>query len=253
MKKYATALLALSLWATQPQAEPFQSPATHQTPMWDYFHQRLLDKQNFVFDDSIHISTPPFAEDARQVPVEVDGRSLQGQVSKIMLWAELNPIPVILSVTPSEQLDNFLAVRIRVEQATPIRAAFLMDDGLWHVGTGHIEATGGGCSAPSVTRAQEGWEKSLGQILGARYSRGNSDHLRLRIAHPMDNGLMAGEAPEFYLDHAQLRDADGKVLADLELFPSLSENPTLTLAVKGSPHTRLWFRDNNGNEFSREL
>ncbi len=250
MKRYATLLLALTFWAQHASAD---DAAHHQSVMWGYFHQRLLNNDRFMFDDNIRISTPPFAENAREVPVEVDARALPGSASKILLWAELNPIPVIMSIKASDQLDNFLAVRIRVEQATPIRAAFLLDDGVWHVGTGHIEATGGGCSAPSVSRANEGWEKNLGQILGGRYHRGTSDHLRMRISHPMDNGLVAGSDPEFYLDHAQLRDASGKVLADIEMHASLSENPTLTLAVKNSQKTQLWLRDNNGNEFTRDF
>src|SRR5690554_1373728 len=100
--------------------------------MWDYFHQRLLNNADFVFDERVQVHVPPFAEDARQVPVEVDARSLSGQVSKMMLWAELNPIPQVLNLYPSDQLEKFLAVRIRVEQATPIYAALLMDDGVWH-------------------------------------------------------------------------------------------------------------------------
>lgn len=221
----------------------------HESTMWDYYHQRLLDNAGYVFDERIHVLTPPFAEDARQVPIEIDARQLTGEVKKIMLWAELNPIPQIMVVEPGSQLENLIAVRIRVEQATHLRAAFLMDDGLWHVGTGHIEADGGGCTAPSVARAEEGWEKHVGEIFGARHARDNSSLLRMRISHPMDNGLSGG-IPEYYVDHAELRDDSGQVLASFELFASVSENPTLTLALKGDTHARLWLRDNNGNEFN---
>lgn len=221
----------------------------HTSTMWEYYHQRLLDNQEFVFDDRVQVNTPPFAEDARQVPLEIDARALPGTTQKIILWAELNPIPQIMVVTPGAQLENLIAVRIRVEQATPIRAAFLQDDGLWHVGTGHIEAAGGGCTAPSVIRAEEGWEKHVGEIFGARHLRDNSSFLRMRISHPMDNGLSGG-IPEYFVDHAQLRDESGRVLADFELFASVSENPTLTLTLKGEQQARLWVRDNNGNEFN---
>ncbi len=240
-----TALL-FGLWlGTGLAAERTLPPST----MWDYYHQRLLDKADYVFDERVQINTPPFAEDARQVPIEIDARQLAGEVKKIILWAELNPIPEIMVVTPGAQLENLIAVRIRVEQATHIRAAFLLDDGLWHVGTGHIEAAGGGCTAPSVARAEAGWEQHVGKIFGARHLRDNSSHLRLRISHPMDNGLSGG-IPEYFIDHAQLRDEANNVLADFELFASVSENPTLTLALKGDRQARLWLRDNNGNEFT---
>ncbi len=217
--------------------------------MWEYFHERLLKNAEFVFDDAVKVSVPPFAEDARQVPVEVDARALKGKVERIMLWAELNPIPQILTVHPTSELEKFLAVRIRVEQATPIRAAFLMDDGLWHVGSTRIEAAGGGCSAPSVVRAQDGWEDNLGKILGARFAAGDNSRLRINISHPMDNGLV-DSVPEFYVNQAELRDVSGTVLARLDVFSAMSENPTITLGVKGHPQTEFWLRDNNGNEFT---
>jgi sulfur-oxidizing protein SoxY len=33
----------------------------------------------------------------------------------------------------------------------------------------------------------------------------------------------------------------------------ISENPTLTMEVRGHPHTVLWLHDNNGNEFEAGL
>jgi len=68
----------------------------------------------------------------------------------------------------------------------------------------------------------------------------------------MDNGLISG-IPEFFLNQAELRDTQGNVLASLELYPAVSENPTLSLEVKGQRGTRLWLRDNNGNEFEAAL
>ncbi len=47
----------------------------------------------------------------------------------------------------------------------------------------------------------------------------------------MDNGLVSG-IPEFFLNQAQLLDADGQVLARLELFPAVSENPNLGFDIE---------------------
>lgn len=216
--------------------------------MWDYFHQRLLGGQPFVHDPGVVLEAPPFAEDARQVPIQVDARVFTGQVVKIMAWAELNPIPQIFVFQPGERVAPLLAIRIRIEQATPIRAAVLTRDGLWHIGSTRIDAAGGGCTAPSLVRAQAGWEDRLGQVHGGRFPQGDDSRLRLRIDHPMDNGLTGG-IPEFFLNQAELRDADGQPLATLELFPAVSENPTISLEVQGREQARLWLRDNNGNEF----
>ena len=243
---YALVLSLATSFTTAVEGDPQPSV------MWEYFHQRLLDNANFVFDDKVQVSVPPFAEDARQVPVEVDAHALSGRVEKVMIWAELNPIPQVLNLYPSAEMEKFLAVRIRVEQATPVRAAFLMDDGIWHVGSARIEAAGGGCSAPSVVRAEEGWERRLGQVFGARFKDGESSRVRMSISHPMDNGLV-DSIPEFFVNQAELRDNDGAVLARLDLFSAVSENPTITLRVKGHRQTQLWLRDNNGNEFSAQI
>lgn len=220
--------------------------------MWDYYHARLLDGAPFVFDERVKLQAPPFAEDARQVPIQVDASAFAGQVERILAWAELNPIPQIFDFAPGERVLPRLAIRIRIEQATPLRAAVLTRDGLWHVGSTQIDAAGGGCTAPSVVRAQAGWEEHLGEVLGKRFVLADASRLRLQIAHPMDNGLVGG-IPEFYLNQAELRDASGKILARLELFPAVSENPTLSLDLKDAGETELWLRDNNGNEFKAAL
>ncbi|MDH4567395.1 quinoprotein dehydrogenase-associated SoxYZ-like carrier [Pseudomonas sp. BN414] len=245
MHRRSLLLLGL-LGASAPLLGAGQDPV--ESVMWDYFHQRILGGQPFVHDPKVVLEAPPFAEDSRQVPIQVDARAYAGQVVKIMAWAELNPIPQILIFQPGERVAPVLAIRIRVEQATPIRAAVLTRDGLWHIGSTRVDAAGGGCTAPSVVRAQAGWEDRLGQVRGGRFPHGGSNRLRLRIDHPMDNGLVGG-IPEFFLNQAELRDARGQVLASLELFPAVSENPTISLDVQGNEEARLWLRDNNGNEF----
>lgn len=240
------ALFALPWDSWGEEADPVTSV------MWDYYHARLLDGAPFVFDQRVKLQAPPFAEDARQVPIQVDASAFAGQVERILAWAELNPIPQIFDFAPGERVLPRLAIRIRIEQATPLRAAVLTRDGLWHVGSTQIDAAGGGCTAPSVVRAQAGWEEHLGEVLGKRFALADASRLRLQIAHPMDNGLVGG-IPEFYLNQAELRDASGKILARLELFPAVSENPTLSLDLKDADETELWLRDNNGNEFKAAL
>ncbi|MDF3840769.1 quinoprotein dehydrogenase-associated SoxYZ-like carrier [Pseudomonas citronellolis] len=239
-------LCGLPLLAAAVEGDPVPSV------MWDYHHKRLLGGEPFVFDERVKLGVPPFAEDARQVPVEVDARQLPGRFERLVLWAELNPIPHVLTLYPGKDLEALLAVRIRIEQATAIRAALRGEDGVWHVGSAWIDAAGGGCTAPSVVRAQAGWEQRLGQVHGGAFSRGPNTRLRLQVDHPMDNGLVGG-IPEFYLDHAELRTPEGEVLARLDLFPAVSENPSFSFELRGHPHAKLFLHDNNGNEFEAAL
>lgn len=220
--------------------------------MWDYYHQRLLDNAPFVFDARVKLLAPPFAEDARQVPVEIDARAFKGEVVKILAWAELNPLPQIVDFQPVERVLPWLSIRIRIEQATPLRAAVLTRDGLWHVGSTLIDAAGGGCTAPSVVRTQPGWEEHLGEVLGGRYPRAEFSRVKLHVAHPMDNGMVSG-IPEFFINQAELRGADNAVLARLELFPAVSENPSLAFDIEGAGPTRLTLRDTSGSQFEAAI
>ncbi|BBP65309.1 hypothetical protein PHLH5_28500 [Pseudomonas sp. Cab53] len=236
----------MGLAAVEPGKDPVPSV------MWAFYHKQLLRDAPFVFDDRVRLVAPPFAEDARQVPLEIDARALGADVVRVLAWAELNPLPKVVDFQPVARVQPWLSIRIRIEQATPLRAAVQTRDGLWHVGSTLIDAAGGGCTAPSVVRTQPGWEEHLGEVLGARYPRGDSRRLRVQVAHPMDNGLVSG-IPEFYLNQAQLLGADGEALARLELFPAVSENPNLGFDIQGPGRTRLLLRDNSGNAFEAAI
>lgn len=238
-------LLSGPLWANG--EDPLHSP------MWNFHQVRLLgENAPYQFDARVKVTAPPFAEDARQVPISVDARALGADVVKVVAWAELNPIAHLFTFTPTGPVAPRVALNIRVEQATPLRAAALTRDGVWHVGSTRIEAAGGGCTAPGATRSQPGWEERLGQISGARFPLADEkgSRLRLKVSHPMDNGLSNG-VPEFFIEYAELRDANGAVLAHLVLQPSVSENPLLTLQIGDEqPGQQLLLRDNNGNTFT---
>lgn len=137
MNLKATLLLACWLpWASQALAsEPRASQDPVPSVMWDFYHKQLLDQEAFVFDERVKLLAPPFAEDARQVPLEIDARAFTGEVVRIIAWAELNPLPRIVDFQPGERVLPWLSLRIRIEQATPLRAAVLTRDGLWHVGS----------------------------------------------------------------------------------------------------------------------
>ena len=72
-------------------AVPWDSWGSQRDPvtsvMWDYYHERLLDGEAFVFDERVKLSAPPFAEDARQVPIQIDASAFDGQVVRMLAWA----------------------------------------------------------------------------------------------------------------------------------------------------------------------
>ena len=85
----------LSLAAHAGAVDPGKDPVP--SVMWAFYHKQMLGEAPFVFDERVKLLAPPFAEDARQVPLEIDARAFKGEVVRILAWAELNPLPKIVS------------------------------------------------------------------------------------------------------------------------------------------------------------
>ncbi len=239
-------LLSSSVFADRP-ADPLGSP------MWDYLAPKFIGQADYLFDDRVRIDAPDFAEDPTQVPITVDATAFAGDVSRIVAWTDLNPIQHIFTFYPHPEVIPKVSLRIRVQQGTPIRAAVQTSDGLWHVGYQEIDAQGGGCTAPTMATTNPYWERHLGEIESAQFTRATGNRYRFKVIHPMDTGLV-NAIPEFYIENLEIRDAKGDSKARMELSPPISENPVFTFEFnnKNSKY-RLWMRDNGGNIFEAAL
>ncbi|ABI58072.1 quinoprotein dehydrogenase-associated SoxYZ-like carrier [Alkalilimnicola ehrlichii MLHE-1] len=221
------------------------------SPGWHLSKARYFQGETYVFaHDKVQVIAPDSAEDTFQVPgfVRVEGL---GNVRRLMVFTDLNPIPKILDMEIPRGAPN-VGFRFKVEQATALRAAAQTEDGVWHLGGTWIDAAGGGCSAPSIASADPAWESRLGEIRGRTWQREGSQRVRFSLLHPMDTGLAPG-IPEFYLEELEVRDGNDQTLARMEIHASMSENPHLTLDLEHRGTTRLVGRDNNGNRFEGTL
>lgn len=239
--------LAASLaFATQPDAiDPLRSP------LWSGMKARFFADAPVRFDDRVQVFMPAAAEDSLHVPVEVVVDGID-DIERILLFADLNPIPKILEFEPGVARP-WLAFRFKVEQATPVRAAVLDRAGTWHVGGSWISAAGGGCTMPSVGAGNPIWQERIGEVAARLWPREDGgSRLRFRIIHPMDTGLAAG-IPVFYLEDLDVLDADGERLAKLTLYEPVSENPVLSLDLPGTGAVRLLGRDTQGNGVSAQV
>jgi sulfur-oxidizing protein SoxY len=119
-----------------------------------------------------------------------------------------------------------------------------------------VQAAGGGCTVPGITRADGSWSKTLGQVQARFFNNviEGSRRLRLRVMHPMDTGLVAG-IPAFYIEQMELQDAGGQPWWRIALHEPVSENPLITfeLPPQSPPAFRLLGRDNNGNRIDAEV
>jgi len=217
---------------------------------WDDMYRAYLSEHKVVFDDRVKVMAPEFAEDSMNVPVSVDASKLTG-IREILLFAEFNPIPKILKFFPVSSKAVF-SFRFKIQQASPVRAAVLTSDNVWHVGGVWIDAAGGGCTTASDDRLGGDWADHLGEISAGVWNRNDSIRTKIAINHPMDTGLVAG-IPAFYLEKIDVTDDEGKLLLRIEPFEPVQENPVFTLDVSKSAVINIEAVDNNANEFSARV
>lgn len=221
--------------------------------MWESMAKRFFPGE-IVIDQRVVVSAPHDAEDQMQVPITVDATQLDN-VEEIIAVADLNPIPHILTLRPL-RAQSFVGFRVKLEQSTPIRVGVRTSDGVWHVNGVNVGAAGGGCTAPASAHGTSNWYKTLGQTRAiALRETVDSARVLLRMRHPMDTGLAPG-IPAFYMNKLLVKNSDGVVLADIEMFEPVSENPTLTLKPLLEDSTSellVYARDTEGHEFEFPL
>lgn len=221
------------------------------SPMWRDMAAKFFGDGKVVLDQRIKVIVPSIIENQAQVPVTADARDLDGVV-KLVVFADLNPIQHVLTLTP-RQAAPYVSFRMKAEQGTPIRAAALMADGSWRVGSVYLDAAGGGCSAPAMARKDADWSQTVGLAQGRAWRQPDGmSRIRLRVRHPMDTGLAKDNTPAFFIEKLDMQSSKGEGLASLELFEPVSEDPTLTVMVKlpkGETALSVEGRDNNGTTY----
>ncbi|HVI49751.1 MAG TPA: quinoprotein dehydrogenase-associated SoxYZ-like carrier [Candidatus Sulfotelmatobacter sp.] len=233
-----------------PEADPFESVN------WDGVRDAVFGQAPLRFDlKHVQVEAPRKVEDGGQVPVAVSVQGL-GKIREIVLVADLNPAPRAYSFRPIAAQPR-LATRIKVDQATALHAAALTEDGVWHVGGTKVDAPGGGCTTPSATQSSQSWKTHLNAVQGKAWRRADGgDRLRIRVIHPMNTGFVAG-IPAFFIDHMQVRTAEGKLVAELLPAEPLAENPVITLDLtpEGTSASgyRLDWSDTDGNRGSAPI
>jgi sulfur-oxidizing protein SoxY len=235
--------LALCSSVAVAQDDPFGSP------MWDVLRGEYFGSAPVVFDGRVAVAAPANAENVFAVPVAVDARGLD-DVREILLFADLNPFPLVLRFHPTEAA-SYIATRIKVQQATVVHGAARTADGVWHVGGTLVDAAGGGCAAPAQSYAEKDWADHVGEVQARSWPPGptGATRVRLRIRHPQDTGLVAG-IPAYFIEELRLSDGDGRELGRLQTAEPVAENPVFTLELRaGAARTvRLRGRDNQAGE-----
>lgn len=219
------------------------------SPLWPSMVDAYLGLAPVAFDERVRVSLPPVTEDQTQVPLTIDARALTGRIDEILVIADLNPFPLTVRFTPLKALP-FLALRMKIEQGTAIHAA-IRQGGEWRVGGRYLDAAGGGCSVKPPGEARADLSR-VGEIRARAWAENDrATRLRLRISHPMDNGLIAN-TPAFFVETVEVLGGDGAPLARLALSEAVAPDPTFTLLTdedRPSATLAIRARDNNGGDF----
>lgn len=251
MRTLAAAILMLVPACMAEAKDPLESV------MWETVREYLFEGQTVIFDDRVTVSTAGVVENNMVVPIQVSAEALGkdlGRIEEIVVFADHNPIPAVARYRPIAA-KPVLELRLKVQEATPIRAAARTADGIWHVGGLRVDAAGGGCTVASAGQANKLWESHLNEVQGKVWSRPDgSDRVRLRIIHPMDTGLVAA-IPAFFIETLTISDDKGAPLAELTTYEPVSENPVFSfdLHANGAPAYVIAGRDNEGNEIAARL
>lgn len=219
------------------------------SPMWQAHARTLFGDDPVRFDPRVRVAFPAIAENQRVFPVAVDARAIPG-VQRIILFADLNPIPVAIDYRP-DAAEPYVATRIKLDQRTPVRAAVQLADGQWLVSGRWIDAAGGGCSAPPVSRVKGDWAQHLGEMRGEAWPIGPAlSRLRVTFRHPMDTGLV-DNIPTYHLEALTVKGAGGRSIGSMEIWASVAEDPAITLLPKAGAGEalRIEARDTNGRDY----
>ncbi len=224
------------------------------SPLWPAIRREFLGAAPATFDSRIQVTGPAFAEDPMQVPIAFDASAL-GKVERIVVVVDRNPIRKVLEFEPMH-MRPALSFRFKLQEASPVRVAARTGDGVWHVGTLMVGATGGGCTLPGATRKNDTWSTTLNRVESRVFPgfSGSGSRIRLRVMHPMDTGLVAG-IPSFHLERLELLDNRRQPMARLALYEPVAENPIFSFDLNGAVERGISVAgvDNNGNRIRAQV
>ena len=222
-----------------------------ESPTFDDILKEIIKDDKYIFDDkNINVQVPLFADNPVQVPIFVDAKAIKN-AKRMVIFTDLNPISKVIDMD-LQNLLPIVSLNIKVAQETPIRALVLDDKGLWHIGSNNIKSFGGGCSVSSVASTDTNFDKLLGKAKGNVFKTPDSIRLKASIFHPMETGLVFGNS-EFYINKITIK-ADDKVLANIDAYSSISENPRFIFETTlESQNYKIEFFDIDGNKFNMDI
>ncbi|MGJ0491625.1 quinoprotein dehydrogenase-associated SoxYZ-like carrier [Methylobacter sp.] len=201
-----------------------------------YFAGKSIEESNGI----IEIEAPYRAEDPALVPIKIISKVPQAKdsyIKKILVLVDKNPFPYVgeFELTPESGKAD-LAMRIRVNTYSNIRAIAEMNDGRLVMAKKFVKASGG-CSAPIGADLDAAMQR-LGKMkfrLDEGVKVGEPNLAQLLISHPNITGMQMDQVTRFVKKSHFVK----------EVRVSFNDKPILTaktdIAISADPNFRFYF------------
>lgn len=245
-KLLAGVLLALFL--------PFSAHAAEDESSWintlkpEFFAKQAIEESDKV----IELETPYRAEDPALVPIKINSKIKQTKdhyIKRIVVLIDKNPFPFVgdFEFTPDSGKAD-LAMRVRVNTYSFVRAIAQMNDGKLYMSKKFVKASGG-CSAPIGTDIDEAM-KRLGKMkfrLDGGVKLGEPTLAQLLISHPNITGMQMDQVTRFVMKSHFID----------QMKVTFNDKPVLTakvdIAISADPNFRFYFVPNKAGELKVQL
>ncbi len=213
-----------------------------------HFQDRPLQEGDSV----VKLTVPYRAEDASVVPVSINAQlpqTTEHYIKTLYLFADNNPKPLAgtFHLTP-EMGQADLAMRIRIDQYTNVRAVAEMNTGELYMDTKFIRASGG-CSLPPPFLELQAAKEHIGEMSFRSVSSGEDGGTlgQLQIRHPNVNGLQLDQRtrsiiPPDYVTKVMISFNDMHIMT-AETDISISQDPSF----------RFFFNPDKGGELKADM
>jgi sulfur-oxidizing protein SoxY len=212
----------------------------------------------------IDLVTPYRAEDAAVTPVHIKAmipQTAERYIKTIYLFVDKNPEPLVGIFEFTEEVGRAdLALRIRVDKYTDVRAVAVLNDGAHHMVANFVKAQGG-CAIP-LSIDYNAAMANIGQVQLKLLSPEEPDDgivTQLRVRHPNLTGMQMdykiyAVRPAHYVQKISVF-LDGRPLMTAETGISVSEDPSFRFFLKPRAEGELTaeITDSKGTTWSESI
>ena len=196
-----------------------------------YFGDRSIQDS----DDIIALEAPKRAADPAIVPISIKAgfpQTEQRYIKTITLIIDKNPVPFAarFTFTPKSGRAD-LALRIRVNQYSPVRAIAETNDGSLYMSSRFVKASGG-CSAPPGADLQTALARIGNMKLKTPEEAIQNQPLltQLMVSHPNITGMQMDQVTRLFMPPHFVKEIkvtfDGEPVLVAETDIAISENPS---------------------------